>query len=144
MVTRRVHFNAAHRLDNPRFDAEWNARTYGPCNNAHWHGHNYVLEVSVRGEPDPDTGYVVDLGALKAVLEEAIVKPCDHRNLNVEVPFLAGVIPSTENLVIAFWHEIAARLPDRGKLHRVRLYETERNFADYHGPTAGVGMTNDE
>lgn len=138
VVTRRVHFNAAHRLDNPRFDAAWNARTFGLCNNPHWHGHNYVLEVSVRGEPDPDTGYVVDLGALKAVLEEAIVKPCDHRNLNVEVPFLAGIIPSTENLVIAFWHEIATRLPggDGGKLHRVRLYETERNFAEYHGPEA--------
>ncbi len=145
MVTRRVHFNAAHRLDNPRFDAAWNARTFGPCNNPHWHGHNYVLEVSVRGDPDPDTGYVVDLGALKALLEEAIVKPCDHRNLNVEVPFLAGVIPSTENLVVAFWHEIAPRLPaGGGKLHRVRLYETERNFAEYHGPAGLVGTTNDE
>lgn len=75
----------------------------------------------------------MDLGALKTILEDAILKPCDHRHLNVEVPFLAGVIPSTENLVIAFWHEITPRLPT-GKLHRVRLYESERNFADYHGP----------
>lgn len=133
VVTRRVHFNAAHRLDNPRFDAVWNANTYGPCNNPLWHGHNYVLEVSVRGEPDPQTGYVVDLGVLKTVLEEAIVKPCDHRNLNLEVGFLAGVIPTTENLVVAFWNEIAPRLP-AGKLHRVRLYESERNFAEYGGP----------
>ena len=134
-MTRQVHFNAAHRLDNPAFDAAWNERTFGKCNNPHWHGHNYVLEVSVRGLPDPNTGYVVDLGALKIVLEEAIVTPCDHRNLNVEVPFLAGVIPSSENLVIAFWNEIAARLPaGPGRLYRVRLYESERNFAEYHGP----------
>ncbi len=139
LVTRRVHFNAAHRLDNPRFDAAWNQRTYGVCNNPHWHGHNYVLEVSVRGEPDPDTGYVVDLGELKSLLETAIVSPCDHRNLNVEVGFLRGVIPSTENLVIAFWNEIAPRLK-AGKLHRVRLYESERNFAEYLGPDAdGIG-----
>ncbi len=133
LVTRRVHFNAAHRLDNPRFDAAWNQRTYGVCNNSNWHGHNYVLEVSVRGIPDPDTGYVVDLGELKHLLETEIVAPCDHRNLNVEVEFLRGVIPSTENLVIAFWNQIEPRLKS-GKLHRVRLYESERNFAEYHGP----------
>lgn len=137
VVTRRVHFNAAHRLDNPGFDADWNQRTYGICNNANWHGHNYVLEVSVRGEPDPQTGYVVDLGVLKRVLEDAVARPCDHRNLNVEVPFLRGVIPSTENLVIAFWHEIAPRLP-AGTLHRVRLYESERNFAEFLGPDAAA------
>ena len=124
LVTRRVHFNAAHRLDNPAFDAAWN-------------GHNYVLEVSVRGEPDPNTGYVVDLGALKKLLETAIVAPCDHRNLNLEVSFLQGVIPSTENLVIAFWNEIAPRL-GAGTLHRVRLYESERNFAEYLGPDPSV------
>ena len=137
LVTRRVHFNAAHRLDNPSFDAAWNQQTYGVCNNPYWHGHNYVLEVSVRGEPDPDTGYVVDLGALKKLLEAAVVAPCDHRNLNVEVPFLQGVIPSTENLVIAFWNEIAPRLQG-GTLHRVRLYESERNFAEYLGPDLSV------
>ena len=135
LVTRRVHFNAAHRLDNPAFDAAWNQQTYGLCNNPHWHGHNYLLEVTVRGEPDPDTGYVVDLGALKKLLEAAIVAPCDHRNLNLEVPFLQGVIPSTENLVIAFWNEIAPRL-GAGTLHRVRLYESERNFAEYLGSDA--------
>ncbi len=132
-MTRRVHFNAAHRLDNPRFDAAWNQRTYGVCNNPNWHGHNYVLEVSVRGEPDAETGYVVDLGELKHLLETAIVSRCDHRNLNLEVDFLRGIIPSTENLVIAFWNEIAPRLT-AGKLHRVRLYESERNFAEYYGP----------
>ena len=132
VVTRRVHFNAAHRLDNPAHDPAWNQRTFGQCNNPLWHGHNYVLEVSVRGVPDPQTGYVVDLGALKAVLEETVVARCDHRNLNLEVEFLRGIIPTTENLVIAFWNEIVPRLP-AGKLHRVRLYETERNFAEYFG-----------
>ena len=133
MVTRRVHFNAAHRLDNPRYDAAWNQRTFGVCNNPNWHGHNYLLEVSVRGVPDPDTGYVTDLGVLKHLLESEIVAHCDHRNLNLEVDFLRGVIPSTENLVIAFWNQIAPRLQS-GTLHRVRLYESERNFADYYGP----------
>ena len=106
LVTRRVHFNAAHRLDNPGFDAAWNQRTYG-----------------------------VDLGQLKSLLEAVIVARCDHRNLNVEVDFLQGIIPSTENLVIAFWNEIAPRLK-AGTLHRVRLYESERNFAEYCGPDA--------
>ncbi len=128
-----MHFNAAHRLDNPRFDATWNQRTYGVCNNPNWHGHNYVLEVSVRGQPDAKTGYVIDLGELKALLEATIVSRCDHRNLNLDVDFLRGLIPSTENLVIAFWNEIAPHLT-AGKLHRVRLYESERNFAEYYGP----------
>ncbi len=132
-VTRRVHFNAAHRLHNPEFGAGWNENTFGRCNHPNWHGHNYVLEVSVRGEPDPRTGYVVELSELKRILTEQIVEKCDHRNLNLDVDFLAGVIPSTENLVIAFWHEIAPRLT-RGELYRVRLYESERNFAEFHGP----------
>jgi 6-pyruvoyltetrahydropterin/6-carboxytetrahydropterin synthase len=136
VVTRRVHFNAAHRLHNPARSAAWNKRVFGPCNNPRWHGHNYVLEVSVRGRPDPETGFVIDLAELKRLLMERIADVCDHRNLNEEVPFLRGIIPSTENLVIAFWREIEPHLPS-GKLHRVRLYETERNFADYHGPMTG-------
>jgi 6-pyruvoyltetrahydropterin/6-carboxytetrahydropterin synthase len=133
VVTRRVHFNAAHRLHNPAMSDRWNRETFGPCNNPRWHGHNYVLEVAVRGRPDPRTGYVVDLGRLKAVIEERIVARCDHRNLNEEVDFLRGVIPSTENLVLAFWRELEGHLP-AGKLFCVRLYETERNFAEYFGP----------
>jgi 6-pyruvoyltetrahydropterin/6-carboxytetrahydropterin synthase len=135
-VTRQVHFNAADRLDNPARREAWNARTFGPCNNPQWHGHNYVLEVTVKGVPDPATGYVIDLGVLKGVLEEAVLEPCDHRNLNEQVPFLRGIIPTTENLVIAFWHRIAERLPT-GELHNVRLFETPRNFAEYRGP-AGI------
>jgi 6-pyruvoyltetrahydropterin/6-carboxytetrahydropterin synthase len=132
-VTRQVHFNAAHRLHNPAYDQKWNEEQFGLCTNPHWHGHNYVLEATVRGRPDPATGYVLSLSDLKRVLHEAVADPCDHRNLNEEVDFLRGVIPSTENLVVAFWNRIAPRLP-RGRLHCVRLYETPRNFAEYFGP----------
>jgi 6-pyruvoyltetrahydropterin/6-carboxytetrahydropterin synthase len=134
-VTRRAHFNAAHRLHNPDFDEAWNREQFGHCNNPHWHGHNYVVEVTVKGEPHPETGYVIDLGELKRIVHEAIIAKCDHRNLNIEVDFLKGILPSTENLVIAFWNEIQPRLT-AGTLHSVRLYETERNFAEYLGPTA--------
>jgi 6-pyruvoyltetrahydropterin/6-carboxytetrahydropterin synthase len=133
-VTRQVHFNAAHRLYNPARSAAWNRRHYGPCTNAH--GHNYVLEVTVRGRPDPETGYVLDLAALKRILHRAVVDKCDHHSLNDEVDFLRGVLPSTENLAIAFWEEIAPHLPAGAVLRRVRLYETPRNFADYYGPNA--------
>lgn len=129
-VTRRAHFNAAHRLHNPEMSDEWNARTYGKCNSPNWHGHNYVLEVTVRGEPDPSSGYVVDLGALQQVVDERISDRCDHRNLNLEVDFLQGIIPSTENLVIAFWKELEGAIP-AGQLYSLRLYETERNWAEY-------------
>jgi 6-pyruvoyltetrahydropterin/6-carboxytetrahydropterin synthase len=132
-ITRQVHFNAAHRLHNPAKSQAWNSRMYGLCTNPHWHGHNYVLEVTVEGHPSPETGYIMDLGELKRLLNDAVVTPCDHRNLNEEVPFLKGINPSTENLVIAFWNRIAPRIP-AGRLYCVRLYETPRNFADYYGP----------
>ena len=131
-----MHFNAAHRLHNPARSLAWNQRQYGPCTNPHWHGHNYVLEVTVRGQPDPETGYVIDLAKLKRILHRAVVAKCDHRNLNTEVAFMRGTIPSAENLVIAFWREIAPHLPPAAALYRVRLYETPRNFADYYGPDA--------
>lgn len=134
-VTRRAHFNAAHRLHNPDYDDAWNREQFGVCNNPHWHGHNYVLEVTVKGRPDPATGYVIDLSELKRIVHEAVVSKCDHRNLNEEVDFLRGILPSTENLVIAFWKEIEPRLT-AGTLHSVRLYETERNYAEHLGPTA--------
>ena len=135
-ITRQVHFNSAHRLYNPNRSLAWNQAKFGLCTNPHWHGHNYVLEVRVKGRPDPETGYIMDLSELKRVLHVAVVDKCDHRNLNDEVDFLRGTIPSTENLVIAFWREIAPHLPPRAKLHRVRLYETPRNFADFYGPEA--------
>ncbi len=131
-VTRKVHFNAAHRLHNPARSDAWNRETFGKCNNPNWHGHNYVLEVTVAGEPDPDTGYVIDLGVLKGVLEEKILDKVDHKNLNLEVDFLEGVLPSTENFVVAIWNELNEALPS-GRLHAIRLYETERNLAEYRG-----------
>ena len=134
-ITRQVHFNSAHRLYNPTKSQRWNERQYGLCTNPHWHGHNYVLEVTISGQPDAETGYIMDLGELKRILHETVVDKCDHRNLNDEVDFLRGMIPSTENLVIAFWHEIAPRIR-AGRLHCVRLYETPRNFAEFFGPDA--------
>jgi len=132
-ITRQVHFNSAHRLYNPTKSLAWNQKQYGLCTNPHWHGHNYVLEVTLKGQPDPVTGYIVDLAELKRILHRAVVDKCDHRNLNDEVDFLRGIIPSTENLVIAFWQEIAPHIK-HGQLHCVRLYETPRNFAEFFGP----------
>jgi 6-pyruvoyltetrahydropterin/6-carboxytetrahydropterin synthase len=133
-ITRQVHFNSAHRLYNPTKSRAWNRQQYGLCTNPHWHGHNYVLEVTLKGEPDPVTGYLMDLAELKRILHETIVEPCDHRNLNDEVPFLRRIIPSTENLVIAFWAQIEPHIPAPATLHAVRLYETPRNYAEYFGP----------
>lgn len=133
-ITRQVHFNSAHRLHNPAKSAAWNRKQFGLCNEVH--GHNYVLEVSVRGVPDPVTGYVIDLGVLKAIMNHTVADRCDHRSLNTDVGFLAGVIPSTENLVIAFWDEIAPHILAPARLHCVRVYETPRNYADYFGPDA--------
>ncbi len=132
-VTRQVHFNSAHRLENPAKSRRWNQLQYGLCTSPHWHGHNYVLEVTVAGTPDPVTGYVLDLGDLKAILHRAVADKCDHKNLNTDVEFLRGVIPTTENLVIAFWHELEPLIPN-GRLYCVRLYETPRNYAEYFGP----------
>ena len=131
-VTRKMHFNAAHRLHNPAKSDAWNRETFGKCNNANWHGHNYVLEVTVAGEPDPDTGCVIDLGVLKGIINETIIDKVDHKNLNLEVDFMQGKIPTTENFVVAIWDVLAAALP-AGRLHTVRLYETERNVAEYRG-----------
>lgn len=131
-VTRRAHFNGAHRLHNPEKSDEWNRATYGKCNSPNWHGHNYVLEVTVAGSPDPDTGYVIDLGDLKRIMNERIIDKCDHANLNLDVPFLSGILTSSENLAIAFWKELESAIP-RGALHSIRLYETERNFVEYRG-----------
>ncbi len=131
-VTRRVHFSAGHRLYNPRFDEEQNRATYGLCNNPNGHGHNYDLEVTVEGEIDPETGFVMDLKRLKALLGEAVLTDLDHANLNLDVPWLSGVIPTTENLAVAIWHRLEGRL-GTVRLVRVRLWETERNMVEYDG-----------
>ncbi len=131
-VTRRTHFNAAHRLHNPDKSDAWNRATFGKCNSPNWHGHNYRLEVTVRGEPNPDTGYVIDLGELARIVEERIIAPCDHKNLNLDVDFLQGILPSSENLVVAFWNRLSGHLSS-GKLYCVTLHETDRNVAEYFG-----------
>ena len=131
-VTRRVHFCAGHRLHNPAWDDERNRATYGLCNNPNGHGHNYDLEVTVEGAVDPETGYVMDLKKLKDLLGETVLGDLDHANLNVDVPWLADVIPTTENLALAIWRRLEGRLgPVR--LTGVRLWETERNMVEYRG-----------
>ncbi len=131
-VTRKMHFNAAHRLHNPDKSEEWNRETFGPCNSPNYHGHNYNLEVVVAGEPDPETGYVIDLGELKRIINERVIDQVDHKNLNLDVEFMDGILPSSENFAIAIWNQLEDALPS-GRLHCVRLYETERNVAEYRG-----------
>jgi 6-pyruvoyltetrahydropterin/6-carboxytetrahydropterin synthase len=126
-----VHFSAAHRLHNPALSDQENERIFGLCNSPNWHGHNYELDVTVEGSPDPITGYVVDLGDVRDAAE-SVIGDLDHRNLNVDVPWLEGVLPSTENLVVAIWERLAPRIPT-GKLARLVLWETPRNSAEYWG-----------
>ena len=131
-VTRRMTFNAAHRVHNPALSEEENRATFGKCNNPHWHGHNYVLEVSVAGEIDDRTGYVIDLGTVKAIVQESVIDLVDHRNLNLEVEFMRDLIPTTENLVVACWRVLEPRLRP-ARLQRLRLWETENHYAEYDG-----------
>lgn len=134
-VTRKTHFNASHRLHNPEKSEEWNREVFGKCNNPNWHGHNYILEVTVAGKPEPETGYVMDLGRLQDIIDDKIINVCDHKNLNLEVPFLDGIIPSTENLCKAFFYQLEGDIKqesdNKAKLYSVRLHETERNSAEY-------------
>jgi 6-pyruvoyltetrahydropterin/6-carboxytetrahydropterin synthase len=135
LVRRKAHFNAAHRLHNPNKSDQWNKDMYGKCNHEHWHGHNYEVEVTVAGEADEETGYVIDLSVLKGIINDRIIEPCDHKNLNLDVGFLDDMIPSTENLVEAFFKQMEAPVSDAGSssayLYAVHLKETERNSAVY-------------
>lgn len=131
-VTRRVHFNAAHRMHNPAWSDEKNREVFGLCNNPNWHGHNYELEVTVYGKPDPETGYTLDLTILNAILEEHVLRQVDHKNLNLDVPFMQGVIPSSENFAVAIWRQLEPALKPH-RLYSVKLYETPRNFVEYRG-----------
>lgn len=132
-VTRKLDFSAAHRLFRPDWSEEQNREVFGDCSNPHWHGHNYELEVTVSGEVNPETGYVLDLKQLKVLVEDLIIHDLDHRNLNLEVEWLAGVNPSTENLVVAIWNRIRPHLPEGVTLRRLRLRETPRNQVEYEG-----------
>tara|TARA_B100001123_G_C15296492_1_gene1019407 strand:+ start:992 stop:1417 length:426 start_codon:yes stop_codon:yes gene_type:complete len=131
-ITRRLEFCASHRLFNPDFSDEKNESTFGLCNNPNGHGHNYVLEVTVKGEVDPETGMVLDLKALKKLINEEIINKVDHKNLNVDVDFLKGVIPTAENIAIHIWNILESKI-ESGELHEVKLFESERNLVVYHG-----------
>ena len=131
-VTRRLRFNAAHRVHNPQLSEAENSRLFGKCNNPNWHGHNYTLDVSVDGDIDPKTGYVCDLSQLKKIVEREIVDIVDHKNFNLDVPFMKDVIPTSENIIVAFWNILAPRVKP-GKLARLVLWETENNYVEYDG-----------
>jgi 6-pyruvoyltetrahydropterin/6-carboxytetrahydropterin synthase len=138
-ITRKLEFSAAHYYHNPAFSEEENLRRFGKCANRHGHGHNYTLEVTVAGAPDPETGMVLDLAELKRILDEEITARLDHRHLNHEVPELAGQIPTTENVAALCWRLLAPRIR-QGKLHRVRLYESPDLFVDCYGEGNGAGQ----
>jgi len=130
-VTRRVHFNAAHRLHNAALSDAENRSIFGPCNNPNYHGHNYELEISVEGEIDPRTGYVVDLGIVKRIAEDSVVAALDHRNLNLDVPEFRDLNPTAENIAVVIWRKLEGKLP--GTLRRIVLWETPRNYVEYRG-----------
>jgi 6-pyruvoyltetrahydropterin/6-carboxytetrahydropterin synthase len=132
-LTRSEHFNAAHKLYNPDWSYERNEEVFGKCANENWHGHNYELLVTVKGEPDPDTGFVFDVKKLSTIIKDHIIEQIDHRNLNVDVPFMQGRMCSTENLAIAIWNELKPHLPEAVLLHSIRLYETPRIYVEYFG-----------
>lgn len=131
-VTRRMHFNAAHRLHTDVLTAQENENVYGVCNNPMGHGHNYELEITVKGEPDPVTGMVIDLKDLKDIVQQEIIDRVDHKHLNYDVDFMRGVVPTAENIVVAFWHQLKDKIP-QGELYELTLYETPRNMAIYRG-----------
>jgi 6-pyruvoyltetrahydropterin/6-carboxytetrahydropterin synthase len=132
-VTRRLHFSAAHRLHRPDWSEERNRAVFGDCANPNWHGHNYELDVTVEGEVDPETGFVMDLKDLRDQVQQSVLMDLDHRNLNLEVPWLEGVNPTTENVVVAIWNRLAPRMPEGVGLKRLVLYETPRNYVEYEG-----------
>ena len=132
-VTRRVHFSAAHRLHRDDWTDEQNVAVFGLCASPNWHGHNYELDVTVEGEIDAATGFVYDLKKLRDMVEAEVITDLDHRNLNLDVAWLEGVIPTTENLVVAIWQRIVRGLPERVRLARLVLYETPRNYVEYTG-----------
>ncbi|HSP14444.1 MAG TPA: 6-carboxytetrahydropterin synthase [Thermoanaerobaculia bacterium] len=132
IVTARLSFSAAHRLHNPERDPDWNRRTYGKCDNPRGHGHNYFIQVSVRGKIDPETGMVIDLKKLKDIVRDRVIDRVDHRSLNEDVDFLQGVIPTAENLARCFWQQLAPAITE-GSLFEVVLEETEKNSVIYRG-----------
>jgi len=133
-ITRRERFNAAHRLFRPEFSDEKNLEIFGKCSNPNWHGHNYTLFVTVKGETNPDTGFLVNLKDLSALINSFVIEKLDHRNINLEVDFMAGKLASTENLAVGIWNELSEPVATLGAcLSSIKLYETENNFVEYLG-----------
>jgi 6-pyruvoyltetrahydropterin/6-carboxytetrahydropterin synthase len=132
-ITRIEHFNAAHKLFNPNWSKEKNEEVFGKCANENWHGHNFNLHVTVKGDPNPDTGFVFDAKRLSLIIKEHVTDILDHKNLNVEVPFLKDKICSIENLVIGIWNQLVQNMPADVALHRLKLYETDKIYVEYFG-----------
>jgi 6-pyruvoyltetrahydropterin/6-carboxytetrahydropterin synthase len=129
-VFRKEHFNAAHRLFNPSWDNNRNNDVFGKCNNPNFHGHNYELIVKLVGEPDPETGYVMDMKALSDIIKENVLKKFDHKNLNLDTEYFRNVNPTAENICVAIYNILREKIEERLDM-QVRLYETERNFVEY-------------
>ena len=131
-VTRKAHFSAAHRLFNPNYSDEKNEAVFDKCNNPRGHGHNYTIDVTVAGEPDPETGYVIDLKKLADLIEEEILVKVDHKHLNYDVPELSGIIPTAENIALVFWNLLEPKIL-QGSLYSIRVAESDNNYAEYFG-----------
>ena len=132
-LTRVEHFNAAHKLYNPSWTREKNEEIFGVCANENWHGHNYELYVTIKGEPSSDTGFLFDVKKLSGIIKGQVIEKLDHMNLNVDVDFMRGKMCSTENLAVGIWEELITRLPAGVILQAVKLYETPRIFVEYFG-----------
>ncbi|MBN8668555.1 MAG: 6-carboxytetrahydropterin synthase [Chitinophagales bacterium] len=132
-LTRIEHFNAAHKLFNPNWSLEKNEEVFGKCANANWHGHNFELYVTIKGSPDPDTGFIFDAKKLSKIINEHIIEKLDHRNLNEDVDFMQGKMCSIENLVMGIWTELEPHLPASVQLHCLKLIETPKIFVEYYG-----------
>ncbi len=132
-ITRKEHFNAAHKLFNPLWTKEKNDEVFGKCANENWHGHNFELFVTVKGEVNPDTGFVMDAKLLSKIIKDRVVEVLDHKNLNLDVPFMVGKLCSIENLTYEIWQQLAPHLPQGVTLHCIKLVETPRIFVEYFG-----------
>ncbi len=132
-LTRMEHFNAAHKLYNPAWSKEKNDEVFGKCANDNWHGHNYDLYVTVKGDPDNDTGFLIDVKKLSVIIKEHVIEKVDHRNLNIDVDFMKGKMCSSENLAVGIWEQLQLHMPASVQLHCVKLYETPRIYVEYFG-----------
>ena len=133
-ITRRERFSAAHKLARDEWSEEKNLQVFGKCSNPNWHGHNYIMHITVKGVPNKETGFVLDLSELSQLVKTHIIDHVDHKNINVDVPFFKDIMASTENLAIAFWNQLESHIEPLGaKLHCIKLQETENNYVEYYG-----------